>query len=401
MASWIQLHWRIWLLVPLALDHLALAEDLKPTRWPLYPQKPLVLVWKPPTEDCRPRHTSSTSSSISFRSWPIRMKASPSRTSPCSTKTRLGLYPHFQDGVAVNGGLPQIASLTHHREKMPEGIAKVHSWRVCTRPGACDRLGGMASDLDTELGHQSHLQEPVAALSGPEKPSWTPTQITKVAQQDFEISSRIFRLETFTSGQKLASKPALGCYLFLTAITMTIFAVWRTTRDAVRMWRWPGTTSWSGCGLKARLCFHPYTWSPCCVRHPPLASSSETGVWKEGMRLASVGEDWHVLFLSNQPPLRMTMSWNCWQRWFVEIALDLQWQETTILTYWYLPKLHPPYLLLVTSDRLYRTSHRSELKSSSKLCKTTESSTHSLDVILMKARIKCNIAKYIYQGDFL
>ncbi|XP_016352192.1 hyaluronidase-2-like [Sinocyclocheilus anshuiensis] len=123
MAYWIQLRWRIWLLVPLALDHLALAEDMKPTRWPLYPQKPVVLVWNAPTEDCSPRHN------VHFQLDQFQIVASPNEgfTKQNLTifyKDCLGLYPCFEAGVAINGGLPQISSLTHHLEKMPEGIAK-------------------------------------------------------------------------------------------------------------------------------------------------------------------------------------------------------------------------------------------------------------------------------------
>ncbi len=208
MASWIQLHWRIWLLVPLALDHLALAEDLKPTRWPLYPQKPLVLVWNAPTEDCRPRHN------VHLQLDQFQIVASPNEgfTKQNLTmfyKDRLGLYPHFQDGVASQRWTTADRQPHAPPREDAGGDREVHSWRVCTRPGR-DRLGGMASDLDTELGHQRHLQEAVAALSGPEKPRLDPNPDNQSSPAGVRDIQPYIHAGDVTSGQKLASKPALG-----------------------------------------------------------------------------------------------------------------------------------------------------------------------------------------------
>ncbi|XP_050969291.1 hyaluronidase-2 [Labeo rohita] len=212
MAYWIQLHLRIWLLVPLALDRLALAEDLKPTRWPLYPEKPLVLVWNAPTEDCRPRHK------VHLQLEQFQIVASPNEgfTKQNLTmfyKDRLGLYPHFEGGVAVNGGLPQVASLTHHREKIPEGIAKYipdpsarglavidwEEWRpIWIR-------NWEAKDI---YKSQSRL------LVAQKKTGWTSTQISKTAQQEFEMSSRMFMLETLRMAKSLRPNQLWGFYLF-------------------------------------------------------------------------------------------------------------------------------------------------------------------------------------------
>ncbi len=240
-------------------------------------------------------------------------------------KDRLGLYPHFQDGVAINGGLPQIASLTQHREKMPEGIAKYirdpsarglavidwEEWRPI-----------WIRNWDTKAIYKSQSQ----LLVSQKKTGWTQTQIYKVAQQEFEMSSRIFMLETLRLAKSLRPNQLWGFYLFPDCYNHYYRRSLENYTGRCRMWRWPGTTSWSGCGLKARLCFHPYTWSPCCVQHPPLASSSETG-WRREWDWHRLERDWHVLFLSTAA-LRMTMSWNCWQRWGWRNALDLQWQKT-------------------------------------------------------------------------
>ncbi len=287
MASWIQLHWRIWLLVPLALDHLALAEDLKPTRWPLYPQKPLVLVWNAPTEDCRPRHN------VHLQLDQFQIVASPNEgfTKQNLTmfyKDRLGLYPHFQDGVAVNGGLPQIASLTHHREKMPEGIAKY------IRDASAQGLAVIdweewrpiwIRNWDTKAIYKSQSQLLVAQKN----PGWTPTQITKVAQQEFEISSRIFMLETLRLAKSLRPNQLWGFYLFpdcynhdylrsLENYTGRCPDVEVARNDQLK-WLWTESTA-----------LFPSIYMKSVLRSTSSARQFVRNRVKEGMRLASVGE---------------------------------------------------------------------------------------------------------------
>ncbi len=212
---WIQLSFGesgCW--VPLALDHLGSCWRAEAHQMASYTLRSLWLSGlERPDRGLQASAQTSTSSSISFRSWPLRMKASPSRTSPCFYKDRLGLYPHFQDGVAVNGGLPQIASLTHHREKMPEGIAKY------IRDASAQGLAVIdweewrpiwIRNWDTKGIYKSQSQLLVAQKN----PGWTPTQITKVAQQEFEISSRIFMLETLRLAKSLRPNQLWGFYLF-------------------------------------------------------------------------------------------------------------------------------------------------------------------------------------------
>ncbi|KAK2889602.1 hypothetical protein Q8A67_014977 [Cirrhinus molitorella] len=208
MAYWIQL----WLLVLLAIDHLALTKELKPTRWPLYPEKPVVLVWNAPTEDCRPRHK------VQLQLDQFQIVASPNEgfTKQNLTmfyKDRLGLYPHFEGGMAINGGLPQIASLTHHKEKMPEGIAK-----YIPNPSA----QGLAvidweewrpiwiRNWDTKDIYKSQSR----LLVTQKNPSWPSTMVNKVAQQEFEMSSRKFMLETLRIAKSLRPNQLWGFYLF-------------------------------------------------------------------------------------------------------------------------------------------------------------------------------------------
>ncbi|KAK7155821.1 hypothetical protein R3I93_010473 [Phoxinus phoxinus] len=287
MAYWIRLNWRIWLLVPLALDHLALAEDLKPTRWPLYPQKPLVLVWNAPTEDCRPRHK------VHFQLDQFQIVASPTEgfTKQNLTmfyKDRLGLYPHFEHDTAVNGGLPQIASLTHHREKMPEGIEKYirdpfarglavidwEEWRPLWN-----------RNWEAKGIYKSQSQRLVAQKN----PNWTQTHVKKVAQQEFEMSSRIFMLETLRLAKSLRPNQLWGFYLFpdcynhdyrnsLENYTGRCPDVEVVRNDQLK-WLWTESTA-----------LFPSIYMGSVLRSTSFGRQFVRNRVKEGMRLASVGE---------------------------------------------------------------------------------------------------------------
>ncbi|KAK7915900.1 hypothetical protein WMY93_011661 [Mugilogobius chulae] len=100
------------------------ALELRPTRWPLYSQKPLILAWNAPTEDCAPRH------GVRFELDLFQIVASPNeaffrQNLTIFYKDRLGLYPYFEeDKSPVNGGLPQVASLRRHLDKMPDVVEK-------------------------------------------------------------------------------------------------------------------------------------------------------------------------------------------------------------------------------------------------------------------------------------
>uniref|UniRef100_A0A3B3ZMJ8 Hyaluronidase n=1 Tax=Periophthalmus magnuspinnatus TaxID=409849 RepID=A0A3B3ZMJ8_9GOBI len=120
---WTFMDWKILMTIVLLWDQLQ-ALELRPTRWPLYSQKPLVLAWNAPTEDCFPRH------GVRFELGLFQIVASPNeaffrQNLTIFYKERLGLYPYFEeDKTPVNGGLPQVASLSQHLEKMPEVVKK-------------------------------------------------------------------------------------------------------------------------------------------------------------------------------------------------------------------------------------------------------------------------------------
>lgn len=209
---WTLSDWKVLLLTVLLWDCLC-ALGLKPTRWPLYSQKPLLLAWNVPTEDCLPRH------GIHFQLDQFQIVASPNeaffrQNLTIFYKDRLGLYPYIgSDETTVNGGLPQVASLTQHLEKMPEDVQ-----RYIRQPEA----KGLAvidweewrplwiRNWEVKDVYRRHSRE----LVSQKNPTWPPEQVAKVAQQEFEMSARKFMLETLKLAKSLRPNQLWGFYLF-------------------------------------------------------------------------------------------------------------------------------------------------------------------------------------------
>ncbi|XP_036390118.1 hyaluronidase-2 [Megalops cyprinoides] len=211
-SPWLLPGWRLWM-VFLLVWHCCTAEELKPTRWPLFSHKPVLLAWNAPTEDCGPRHK------VWFKLDQFEIVASPNegfvkQNLTIFYKDRLGLYPYYEkDGRPINGGLPQLASLTEHKEKMPEGLKKYirepkakglavidwEEWRPL-----------WIRNWDTKDVYRNHSRRLVAKKN----PTLSPERVAKVAQQEFEMSAKKFMLETLRLAKSLRPEQLWGFYLF-------------------------------------------------------------------------------------------------------------------------------------------------------------------------------------------
>ncbi|CAL8338322.1 unnamed protein product [Merluccius merluccius] len=189
------------------------ALDLKPTRWPLFSQKPVVLAWNAPTEDCAPRHA------IHFQFSQFQIVASPNegfvkQNLTIFYKDRLGLYPYYQpDGTAVNGGLPQVVSLTQHLDKMSEGVRNYIREEHAKGLAVIDWEEWRPlwiRNWETKDVYRNRSRQ----LVGQKNPTWPPERVGKVAQQEFEMSARKFMLETLKEAKKLRPNQLWGFYLF-------------------------------------------------------------------------------------------------------------------------------------------------------------------------------------------
>lgn len=287
MSYWTLLDWRVLLLIILLWDCLP-ALELKPTRWPLYSQKPLLLAWNAPTEDCGPRH------GIHFQLEQFQIVASPNegfvkQNLTIFYKDRLGLYPYFEeDGTAMNGGLPQAASLAQHLEKMPEGVQKYirepeakglavidwEEWRPL-----------WIRNWDTKDVYRSRSRQ----LVSQKNPTWTPERVGRVAQQEFEMSARRFMLETLRNAKNLRPNQLWGFYLFpdcynhdyrrtLENYTGRCPDVEVTRNDQLK-WLWTESTA-----------LFPSIYMGTVLRSSASGRQFVRNRVKEGMRLASSGD---------------------------------------------------------------------------------------------------------------
>ncbi|KAG5274265.1 hypothetical protein AALO_G00134180 [Alosa alosa] len=214
MAQWLLNIWGVFsLLLLMVLGESKDIHVLKSTIWPLYPHKPLLLAWNAPTEDCKPRH------GVDFQLDQFQIVASPNegftrQNLTIFYKDRLGLYPYIDtDGQLVNGGLPQKASLTQHREKLPEGVA------YYIRDPAAKGLAVIDWEEWRPLWIRNWqtkdvYREQSRKMVSQKNPTWPSHNVNKVAQQEFEMSARQFMLETLRMVKNLRPGQLWGFYLF-------------------------------------------------------------------------------------------------------------------------------------------------------------------------------------------
>ncbi|KAL6112086.1 hyal2 [Pungitius sinensis] len=203
-----------WLLLALLTPCTVLCSaDVKQTRWPLFSQRPVLLAWNAPTQECGPRfHVTLSLNQFDIVASPNEGFVRQNLT--IFYKERLGLYPYYNHrGIAVNGGLPQLASLSQHFEKMPEGLQKYirqvdakglsvidwEEWRPL-----------WIRNWDTKDIYRNKSREMVAKKN----PKWTPKQVEKVAEREFELTARKFMLETLKLAKNLWPNQLWGFYLF-------------------------------------------------------------------------------------------------------------------------------------------------------------------------------------------
>ncbi|KAI9515158.1 hypothetical protein NQZ68_028024 [Dissostichus eleginoides] len=206
-----QMPW--FLLTLLTLWTVLCSAELKQTRWPLYSQTPVLLAWNAPTQECGPWH------GVTLSLDQFDIVASPNegfvrQNLTIFYKERLGLYPYYErSGTALNGGLPQLASLTQHFEKMPEGLQKYIRDPVAKGLAVIDWEEWRPlwiRNWDIKDIYRSKSREMVAQKN----PKWTPEQVGKVAQQEFELSARKYMLETLKLAKSLRPNQLWGFYLF-------------------------------------------------------------------------------------------------------------------------------------------------------------------------------------------
>uniref|UniRef100_A0A3Q2ZW40 Hyaluronidase n=2 Tax=Kryptolebias marmoratus TaxID=37003 RepID=A0A3Q2ZW40_KRYMA len=212
MLYWTLSEWRILLLFAPLWDGLC-ASGVKPTRWPLYSQKPLLLAWNIPTQECGPWHK------VSLELDQFQIVASPNegfvrQNLTMFYKDRLGFYPYFeQDETPIHGGLPQVASLSQHLEKMRQSVAKYIPDQQAVGLAVIDWEEWRPVWI-RNWGPKYIYRSRSVELVRQKNPTWPAEQLTKVAQQEYEMSAKNFMLGTLKNAKHLRPHQLWGFYLF-------------------------------------------------------------------------------------------------------------------------------------------------------------------------------------------
>ncbi|XP_028820722.1 hyaluronidase-2 [Denticeps clupeoides] len=279
--------WLILFVFPALWDR-SFPTELKPTTWPLYPNKPLLLAWNVPHDDCKSWH------GVHFKLDLFQIVASPNQAFVKQNltifyKDRLGLYPYYnRDGTSINGGIPQNASLTRHLDRMPndvkyyirdaeaKGLAVIdwEEWRPL-----------WIRNWDAKDVYRNRSRHYVHEKN----PAWTPAQVAKVAQQEFELSAKRFMLETLRLAKSARPNQLWGFYLFpdcynhnyrgnLDNYTGRCPDV-EVTRNDQLTWLWTECTA-----------LYPSVYMGTVLRSTRSGRQFVRNRVKEGMRLASTGD---------------------------------------------------------------------------------------------------------------
>ncbi|XP_037535301.1 hyaluronidase-2 [Nematolebias whitei] len=212
MLYWTLSDWRVLLLIGLLWDGLCVL-GVKPTRWPLYSQKPLLLAWNVPTQECGPWH------GVSLQLDQFQIIATPNegfvrQNLTMFYKDRLGFYPYFEsDETQIHGGLPQKASLSQHLEKMQQSVEKYIPDRQVVGLAVIDWEEWRPIWI-RNWGKKSIYRRHSVELVRQKNPTWTEEQLTKVAQQEYEMSAKKFMLDTLRHAKHLRPNQLWGFYLF-------------------------------------------------------------------------------------------------------------------------------------------------------------------------------------------
>ncbi|XP_043933544.1 hyaluronidase-1-like [Protopterus annectens] len=190
-----------------------LAVAFKHSSAPVITDRPFIVVWNAPTQQCKWKYDVD----LDFSLFDIVVNQNESFLGQNMTifySSRLGYYPYYsKDNTSVNGGVPQNASLKEHLGKAWEDIQTIipvndfrglavidwESWR----PIWLRNWGSLKINIQKsfELVKKQH-------------PDWTPSQVNKVAQMEFESGAQAFMGKTLQLGLTLRSKGLWGFYRF-------------------------------------------------------------------------------------------------------------------------------------------------------------------------------------------
>lgn len=202
------LGWSCWVFL-LLLPSLACAR--KPG--PVLVNRPFVTIWNIPTEHCAEKYNVT----LNLEVFDVLANDQQSFTGQDITlfySKELGLLPYYtSEGMPVNGGLPQNASLQAHLQQATRDI------KVTLASPAYSGLAVIDWEKWRPLwvrnwASMDIYQQQSEELVWQQHPQWPPELVKEAAKQQFEQSARNFMEQTLQLGETLRSDSYWGFYGF-------------------------------------------------------------------------------------------------------------------------------------------------------------------------------------------
>ncbi|MBN3297881.1 HYAL Hyaluronidase, partial [Amia calva] len=198
-------------MVLLSLWAMGGAVAFQQTVVPLLPNVPFLMVWNTPTQACKTKYGVD----LDLSQFDISLNQNESFMGDNITifyDNKLGRYPFYTpQGVPVNGGVPQNASLSEHLR---------YTWADIERYIPHFTYSGLAV-VDWESWRPLWVQnwdakqvykEASRALVRQKHPNWTTLQVESEAQREFQKAGRAFMEDTLKLGHKLRPGGRWGFY---------------------------------------------------------------------------------------------------------------------------------------------------------------------------------------------
>ncbi|XP_078454890.1 hyaluronidase-2-like isoform X2 [Lampetra fluviatilis] len=190
-----------------------MAQERVHTSPPLLYDRPFLVIWNIPSEQCKSRFSVDLDLSM-FDMYSTPNEGFYGQNVTIFYPDRLGIYPYItDDGETIFGGLPQNTSITQHLDKALVDIEKYIPM---------DQTGRLAI-IDWEMWRPQWLRnwdkkdvyrQRSRDLVRLKHPNWTDVMITQQAQWEFETAAQQFMVETLQLGKNLRPEVLWGFYLF-------------------------------------------------------------------------------------------------------------------------------------------------------------------------------------------
>lgn len=188
-----------------------LSSGLQNAPFPLS-QVPFSIIWNAPTAECQTRFGVELDLGV-FNIVRNQNQSFMGENINIFYAGKLGLYPRYNQGIAINGGVPQNASLAEHLKVAAEdidadipdrdfiglGVVDWESWRPLWKRN-WDKM--------------EVYWEASRALVKSRHPDWSPSQIEAAAQTEFEAGAKEFMEGTLRMAEKERPGGLWGYYGF-------------------------------------------------------------------------------------------------------------------------------------------------------------------------------------------